>query len=81
MNEMLSKLFPVTILKMFATKWEKASWDLYMNARIRNNYQSWLDYSSVQSMEKKFKEMMVNKEVDINGKLDKCSINLLSSIF
>lgn len=24
---------------------------------------------------------MVNKEVDINGKLDKCSINLLSSIF
>lgn len=55
---------------------------IYMNVRIRNNYQSWLDHSSVQSMEKNFKEMMVNKvEVDINGKLDKCSIDLLSKIF
>lgn len=26
-NETLFKLFPVTILKMFATKWEKVSWD------------------------------------------------------
>lgn len=38
---------------------------IYMNARIRNNYQSWLDHSSVQSMGTNFKEMIVNKvEVD-----------------
>lgn len=55
---------------------------IYMNARIRNNYQSWLDHNNVQSMEKNFKEMMVNKvEVDINGELDKCCIQLLSNIF
>lgn len=54
---------------------------IYMNARIRNNYQSWLDHSSVQSMGTNFKEMIVNKvEVDKNGKLDKCNIDLLSRI-
>lgn len=53
-----------------------------MNARTRNNYQSWLEHNSVQSMGTNFKEMTVNKvEVDKNRKLDKCNIDLSSTIF
>lgn len=53
-----------------------------MNSRTRNNYQSWLDHNSVQSMGTNFKEMRVNKvEVDKNRKIDKCNIDLSSAIF
>lgn len=45
---------------------------MHANARIRNNFQSWLDQGGVQSMGTDFKETMVNKvEVDKKGKIDK----------
>lgn len=82
MNEIAFQIVSSHDSKMFATKWETFSWDWYMWIRIRNNCQSWLDQSSVQSMGTNFKEMMVNKkEVDKNGKLDKCNVDLLSKIF
>lgn len=55
---------------------------IYMNARIRNNYQSWLDHSSVQSVGTNFKEIMANKvEVDKKGKIDTCNIRLVIKDF